>query len=449
MHIAFDISVLRIAQAGVLEYTRRLLDALTDELRARGAGDALTLLDVLPLNPERSMRPLRAFDVPGVRVVRCAGLRRGYLSMLPRIRLGPAHALAEHVDRALDPAWGALSTAAMGLALRGALWGADVFHASEQFLHAPPGAATVLTIHDLTTHVHPEWHVAANTSMHAAKERFAATRAARLIAVSEATKRDVVRHLGVPEERVAVVYEAAGERFRPHTPDETRAVLARHGLRHGEYILSLGTLEPRKNYERLIEAYAILVARGWRLEASDSGQNNAAPGDTAPSSPRLQPPASSLSPSLSLVIAGGRGWNDEPILAAPERYGVAKYVRFLGRVDDAELPALLAGCALFVYPSLYEGFGLPVLEGLASGVPVLASNSTSLPEVLGDAGLLCDPLNAEEIAARMWQLLADQALAQHLRAAGPCRAALFSWRRAARETLAVYEDAARARSKRS
>jgi alpha-1,3-rhamnosyl/mannosyltransferase len=433
MHIALDISLLRIAQAGVLVYTRSLLDALADELRARAAGDALILLDVLPLNPERPMRPLRAFDLPGVRVVRCAGLRRGYLSMLPQIRLGPAHALAEHVDHALDPAWGALSTAAMGLALRGALWSVDVFHASEQFLHAPPGAATVLTIHDLTTHVHPEWHVTATTSMHAAKERFAATRADRIIAVSEATKRDVVRYLGVPDDRVAVVYEAAGERFRPHTPAETHAVLARHGLRHGEYILSLGTLEPRKNYERLIEAYAMLMVHNNR------GEGWVLKGGLLPS----------LEPAHPLVIAGGQGWQYEPILAAPERHGVAERVHFLGRVDDAELPALLAGCALFVYPSLYEGFGLPVLEALASGVPVLASNSTSLPEVLGDAGLVFDPLNTEEMAGRMAQLLSNQVLANHLRAAGPRRAALFSWHRAARETLAVYEDAVRARSKRT
>ncbi|MEN9938069.1 MAG: hypothetical protein RLZZ387_4648 [Chloroflexota bacterium] len=406
MHIALDISVLRIAQAGVLVYTRSLVDALAEELAARGG--VLTLLDVLPLNPGRPMRPLPAFDSPATRVVRCAGLRRGYLSMVPGIRLGPAHGLAERVDHALDRPWAAAATAAMGLALRAATTGANVFHASDQFQYAPTGAATVLTIHDMTTRVHPEWHVSGNAELHAAKERFAA-RADHIIADSYATRDDVVRHLDVPPERVSVVYLGHDSRYRPHAPDETRAVLERHGLRHGGYILSLGTLEPRKNYQRLIEAYA-----------------------------RLQPAHDSSTP---LVIAGGHGWQVEPILAAPERHGVTGRVRFLGRVDDADLPALVAGSRLFVYPSLYEGFGLPVLEALASGVPVVAADSTSLPEVLGDAGLLCHPRDPGDIAARMATLLTDPALEERLRRAGPARAAAFSWRRTARDTIAAYEVA--------
>ena len=417
MHIAIDISVLRIAQAGVLVYTRSLIDALAD-LVAEEGGHALTLLDVLPLNPERPMRRLRAFDAPGVRVVRCPGLRRGYLSMVPGVRLGPAHGLAEGIDRALDRPWGLASTAAMGLALRSALAGVDVFHASEQFLHAPPGAAAVLTVHDLTTLVHPEWHVQATADLHAAKDRFAARAASRLIAVSRATRDDVVRHLGVPAERISVVHLGCDARYRPRSPDETAAVLGRHGLRHGGYILSLGTLEPRKNHVRLIEAYAALA----ETPAADRGA--------------LPPP---------LVIAGGRGWQYEPILDAPRRCGVERRVRFLGRVDEEDLPALVAGAGLFVYPSLYEGFGLPVLEALASGVPVVASDSTSLPEVLGDAGLLCDPRDTADIARRMAAVLADRALAARLREAGPRRAAQFTWRRTARETLAAYAAAAQAR----
>ncbi|HWQ12991.1 MAG TPA: glycosyltransferase family 1 protein [Roseiflexaceae bacterium] len=424
MNIAIDISVLRIAQAGVLVYTRSLIDALAEEIA--GTGHTLTLLDVLPLNPGLPMRPLRAMDAPGVRVVRCQGIRRGYLSMLPGMRRGPAHALAERVDRALDVPWGLASTAAMGLALRSALAGVDVFHASDQFLHAPPGAAIVVTIHDMTTRVHPEWHVHANAAMHDAKDRFALQRATRVIADSRATREDIVRHLGVPAERISVVYLGYDERFRPHTPDETRTALERHGLYHGGYILSLGTLEPRKNYERLIAAYARRSAACQVLRA-EAGAGSSA--------------LSTQHSALPLVIAGGHGWHDEPILAAPERYGVAGQVRFLGRVDDADLPALVAGARLFVYPSLYEGFGLPVLEALAAGVPVVAANATSLPEVLGDAGLLCDPRDPEDIARRMAEVLADPALAARLREAGPRRAAQFSWRRCARETLAAYEAA--------
>jgi glycosyltransferase involved in cell wall biosynthesis len=408
MNIAIDISVLRIAQAGVLVYTRSLVDALAAE---RGAHE-LTLLDVLPLNPGLPMRPLPAFDAPGVRVVRCPGLRRGYFSSHPRLRAGLRHALAERIDRALDASWSAASVAAMGLALRGGLAGATVFHASDQFLHAPPGAATVLTIHDLTTVVHPEWHVEENRRRHAAKGRFAATRAHHIIADSEATRTDVVRHLGVPPERVTVVHLGYDERFRPLDAASVAGVLWRYGLRAGGYILSLGTLEPRKNYERLIEAYARLAAEHLGAEA---------------------PP---------LVIAGGNGWQYEPIRAAPARCGVERSVRFLGRVPDEDLPALVAGAALFVYPSLYEGFGLPPLEALAAGVPVVTSNSSSLPEVVGDAALLCDPLDPADIARHMAAPLSDDRLAARLRDSGPLRAARFSWRRTARETLAVYEGVA-------
>jgi alpha-1,3-rhamnosyl/mannosyltransferase len=441
MNIALDISVLRIAQAGVLVYTRSLVDALADEIAA--SGHTLTLLDVLPLNPGLPMRPLRAMDAPGVRVVRCQGIRRGYLSMVPGVRLGPAHTLAERVDRALDAPWSLASTAAMGLALRSALAGADVFHASDQFLHAPPGAATVVTIHDMTTRAHPEWHVDANAALHHAKERFAATRASRIIADSCTTRDDIVRHLGVPAGRISVVYLGHDGRFRPHTPGETRAVLERHGLHHGGYILGLGTLEPRKNYERLIAAYAMLGARGWGLGASSAVLSDMAlsdPDSLVPSPKPLAPP---------LAIAGGRGWHDGPILSAPVRYGVAGQVRFLGRVEDADLPALVAGARLFVYPSLYEGFGLPVLEALAAGVPVIAANATSLPEVLGDAGLLCDPREAADIARCMAAVLDNPELAARLREAGPRRAAQFSWRRCAKETLAVYECAINALGRRS
>jgi glycosyltransferase involved in cell wall biosynthesis len=173
--------------------------------------------------------------------------------------------------------------------------------------------------------------------------------------------------------------------------------------------LSIGTLEPRKNYVRLIEAYAALHAAA----------------DTPP------PP---------LIIAGGHGWLYEEILAAPARLGLTGQVRFLGKVPAADLPLLLAGAGLFVYPSLYEGFGLPVLEALACGVPVVAADTTSIPEVLGDAGLYCDPLDPASITRALADALATPDVATRLREAGPKQAARFSWQRAARETRAVYEQ---------
>lgn len=410
MHIGFDISVMRIAQAGVLEYNRAILAAL---LRA-GSKHSWTLLDLLPLNPGRPMQAdPQLFTVPHARVVRVAGLQRGYVSMLAGARTGPTHTLAEHIDRALDRPWNLAAVGAVGLQLRAALGRADVFHCSEQFQFIPPRGAAVLTIHDLTSLSHPEWHENENTTLHNTKERFA-TRATRLIAVSHATRRDIERYLNIPSERISVVYEAAGPQFHTHAPNETQVVLNGYGLKRDGYILTVGTLEPRKNHIRLIEAYA-------QLRATMAAQGEAAP---------------------PLAIVGGHGWKYEAILAAPERAGVAAHVRWLGKVPAADLPLLMSGAAVFIYPSLYEGFGLPVLEALACGAPVIAANTSSLPEVLGEAGMYCEPLQPESMAQTLAQVLTDTALRQRLRQAGPARATHFSWERAARETLEVYAQAA-------
>jgi len=409
MHFALDISVLRIAQAGVLVYTRNLIDHLV----TAGQEHRWTLLDVLPLNPGKPMAcDLRAFDAPNVRVARLPGLQRGYASMLPGARTGPFHRAAERIDHLLDRPWSAAATLAVGLQLRLALRGIELFHSSDQFVYAAPRAAALLTIHDLTTLAHPEWHAQENTAMHSGKDRFAA-RADRLIAVSQATKQDIITYLDVPPDRISVVYEAADERFRPYSPDQARPTLDRYGLQWAGYILSLGTVEPRKNYLRLIEAYALLRERFANRDEQ-------------------VPP---------LIIAGGYGWLYEEILAAPGRFGLGQHVRLLGKIPDEDLPHLLAGAALFVYPSLYEGFGLPVLEAMASGVPVVASNTSSLPEVLGDTGLYCNPLDIGSIAQALDEALSQPELAARMRAAGRARAAHFSWERVARETLDVYAQA--------
>ncbi|MBO9327253.1 MAG: glycosyltransferase, partial [Roseiflexus sp.] len=235
MHIGVDISLLRIAQAGVLTYHRSLLNHL---VRA-GRDCRFTLIDVLPLNPGRSMPPLAALGAPNVRVIRCPGIRRSYLSALPAFRDGIAHTVAAQIDHALDPIWALLARAEMGLELRGASRFVEVFHASDQLPFAPPGAAVVLTIHDLTTRRFPDMHVAENAALHATKERFARDRADRIIADSEATRRDIVRELNIPPEKISVVYAAADTRFRPHTPEETQTTLERYSLTHNRYILSV------------------------------------------------------------------------------------------------------------------------------------------------------------------------------------------------------------------
>jgi glycosyltransferase involved in cell wall biosynthesis len=181
----------------------------------------------------------------------------------------------------------------------------------------------------------------------------------------------------------------------------------------GAYILYVGTLQPRKNLVRLIEAYGRLIAR-WSDEVG--------------------PP--------SLVLAGQSGWLSEGIFRAVDRLGLAGRVKFPGYVPDADLPALLSGASAFAFPSLYEGFGFPVLEAMACQVPVVCSNTSSLPEVAGDAALLVNPLDVEELANALHAVLIEPMLRARLIEAGEQQVTRFSWERAARETLTALEEAA-------
>jgi alpha-1,3-rhamnosyl/mannosyltransferase len=223
--------------------------------------------------------------------------------------------------------------------------------------------------------------------------RPALRRAAALVCISEATRHDLVARFPRTAARAQVVPLAADARFA--TAQRSAQVEERLGLDR-PYVLAVGTLEPRKNLERLIAAWEGL-------------------GDTH-----------------ALALVGPRGWDDETIVAAARRAGD---VRLLGHVDDADLPALYAGATCFAYPSLYEGFGLPVLEAMAAGAPVLTSNVSSLPEVVGDAALLVDPRDTGAIRAGLRRLLSEPALREELRARGRGRAATFSWDRTASELL--------------
>ena len=244
--------------------------------------------------------------------------------------------------------------------------------------------------------------------------------------ISGATRDDLVRHTGVHSEKITVIHHGLSERFQPvASPDLLAAAQARYGI-SGPYFFYIGTIQPRKNLTRLIEAFAMLEARDLGLEASE---------EVARSNP--QPLAS----SLRLVIAGKRGWLTEAIERRAAELGVADRVLFTGYVPDGDVPALLSGALGFVFPSLYEGFGMPVLEAMACGAPVLASNSSSLPEVAGDAALLVDPTNTAAIAAAMARLAQEPALRAELRARGLARAAQFTWERCAEQTLAVLRGA--------
>ncbi len=286
----------------------------------------------------------------------------------------------------------------------------DLFHSPDFVLPPVLSGRKVLTVHDLSFLRVPE-------CAHPVLRRYlldvvprSVRRADLVLADSHSTRHDVIELLAVPPERVRVVYAGVEDRFRPvGEPGELDAVRLQYRLER-PFILGLGTLEPRKNFTGLIEAYAALRERR-RL-----------PHD--------------------LVIVGGKGWLYEPIFERVESLGLGDRVRFLGHVPDADLPALYSLAACFAYPSFYEGFGIPVLEAMACGTPVVTARTSSLPEVAGEAAVYVDPYNTESLVEGLDRALHDEALRATLREGGRERAQSFTWERAGRELLEAYRAVA-------
>jgi glycosyltransferase involved in cell wall biosynthesis len=274
-----------------------------------------------------------------------------------------------------------------------------------------PPVPTVVTIHDLIPMLLDAYRGSALVRAYTRLVATGARRARAIIADSECSKRDIVRLLGIPPQRVHVIYLAAEERLQP-VEDEVRLgnVRRRYGLPE-RYVLYLGGLDQRKNVLTLIRAFA------RTREVLDDPHR--------------------------LVIAGRLPERESPLFPDPRRVvaelGLGEAVRFVGWVAEEDKPALYSGAACFVYPSLYEGFGLPPLEAMACGAPVIASNASSLPEVVGDAGLLVAPQDVDALAEAMIAVLSDEELRASLRQKGAARAKRFSWEKTARETLGVYE----------
>ena len=295
---------------------------------------------------------------------------------------------------------------ALPIALR--RWRADLLHAPAYVAPLSSPCPSVVTFHDLSFYLLPSAFNRQNRMYLQTFSRWAARRARRFIAVSESTRRDLVRLLGVSPDDVDVIYNGVDEQFHPE-PDVRRVERFRQekGLPE-RFVFSLGTLEPRKNLTGLLRAYA---------EARRQGV-------TEP-----------------LVVAGGRGWGDEPILRLVDELGVRPFVRLAGFVSTDEQPLWYNAATLFAYPSRYEGFGLPVAEAMACGTPVVASNRSSLPEVVGDAGILADPDDSSALASALAKVLHDDALRHELSARGLDRSRRFTWDAAARATLQTYRTA--------
>jgi glycosyltransferase involved in cell wall biosynthesis len=301
--------------------------------------------------------------------------------------------------------------------------GLDLLHG---LAFAAPLAArcpTVVTVHDLSFLHHPGAFRAWNRSYLAWITRLSVRLACRVITVSENTRQDVISSWGVSSEKVVAIPNGVDGAFCPASPDEVADYKRRQGL-PDRYILFVGTLEPRKNLVRLVEAYATMQhALGERPVATGSSK-----------------PEAARSAAPTLVIGGGKGWFYQEMLSRVNELGLGDRVLFPGFLPPEELPWWYRGADLFVYPSLMEGFGLPVLEAMACGVPVVTSAASSLPEVAGDAAWLVDPADQGELAAAMTGILLNPSLAAKMREAGLRQAARFSWERTAAATVEVYRD---------
>lgn len=282
-----------------------------------------------------------------------------------------------------------------------------LYHEPNFILKAHDGPC-IATIHDLSFIHYPQYHPAERVTWIGGQLPKTLARADFLITPSEIIRQELIKDHGVAENRVRSIHLGAAECFQPLSQIETQAVMQRHGLTHGGYLLFVASLEPRKGIDVLLEAWCSL-----------------------PESLRRRWP---------LVLAGAPGWKNQALQERIEQLQHSHGLRHLHFVPNSELPALYAGAALFIYPSLYEGFGLPVLEAMRCGVPVISTLDTSMAEFAGDSVLLTERGNTEQLAQQLQRLLEDPAARQALADSGLARAQAFSWERCARETLAVYQE---------
>lgn len=282
-------------------------------------------------------------------------------------------------------------------------------------LHSPGFVAplrlkcrSVVTIFDMTFFLFPHRHTFSKRLYFGFFLPLSARRADMIITISESSKNDIIRCLHLPERKIRVIYPGVDDIFQPVKDDEKLEwVRNRYGIKK-DFILSVGVLEPRKNLDRLIRAFYLLVRKGDF--------------------------------DLQLVIVGKKGWAYQPVLDLPEQLGMKDRVIFTGYVPEQDLPLFYSAALLFVYPSVYEGFGIPVLEAMACGAPVITSNISSMPEISEGAGLLVDPYDIQAMAQAIKKLLVDKEMQKKMSEAGLQRARKFSWEKMALSTLELYRE---------
>ncbi len=282
----------------------------------------------------------------------------------------------------------------------------QVFHAPNYFL--PPYAENgVVTVHDLSVFKFPETHPVERVKQFEKSFRQTLSIAAHLITDSEVTRQEVITYFGWPSHRVTAIHLGVSPMFAPRTSTELTPALRRYGLNPGAYTLCVSTIEPRKRIDSLLAAYARLPKK--------------------------------ILAAYPLILVGGKGWHSDHLHASIEAAQNAGWLRYLGFVAEADLAAIYAGAHLFVYPSIYEGFGLPVAEAMASGVPIVTSNRSTLPEVAAGAAKLVDPDDLNALSVAIEESISDVAWRHHAIASGLQVAKRYCWDNCFKHTVSVYE----------
>ncbi|KAB7897080.1 glycosyltransferase [Rouxiella sp. S1S-2] len=281
-----------------------------------------------------------------------------------------------------------------------------IFHCPNYYL--PPNVGNAITtFHDLSIFTWPECHPPERVKYMRKELLLSLKRAERLLTVSEFSRQEIASYFNYPLDKIDATPLASSGQFYVRKPEETAELMRNLGLEHGKYCLYTGTIEPRKNIATLLDAYERLPL--------------------------------SIRNHYPLVLCGYSGWSSEAIHLRFQRGEREGWIKYLGYVASKELPLLFAAANTFLFPSLYEGFGLPVLESMASGVPVVCSNAASLPEVVGDAALVCEPLDVEALTAAIQRCIEDNQWRQLSIETGLKQAKKFSWARCAEETIAAYK----------
>ena len=364
MRIGIDARLVYYSHAGIGQYILRLVEALG---RIDTSGDQFVLLqsrkDHTPLDHDRQFSRVSLWTPSHHRLEQ----------VLMRFEISRLHLDLLHSPDFIPPFW--------------------------------RNCRSVITVHDLAFLLYP--HFLTNEAARYYGQIDQAVRNCdHIIAVSESTKRDIIRLTGAPEHKITVVYEAAHPIYRPLQDVQLCQRVKDKFDICGDFILFVSTIEPRKNVPTLLMAYKQLL------------DNYRAP--------------------VTLALGGEKGWLFDEVFALVEKLGLQERVRVLGHVSPEDLLGLYNAAKLLVHPAFYEGFGLPPLEAMACGTPVIVSNTSSLPEVVGDAALLVDPTDADGLAVAIWRVLSDNGLRKQMVHKGLQRARLFSWEKAAQETLAIY-----------